>query len=188
MHALGVVLLLLSAALMVGATAPAGAELRINDLEVFLNDHDVTVDVVLLGAVPPTFTEALQSGLPTHVRITVELWQYNRLWRDQLLITRVVERTLDYNVVSKEYKVASVRGENRRPYLSRELREAQRVLSELRGVKLVPAASLDSSAVIYVRIHAESALSGENTFITRMAGTAEQVSRQSDYRTISRAQ
>jgi hypothetical protein len=39
-----------------------------------------------------------------------------------------------------------------------------------------------------VRVSAESALSGENTFLTRMAGTAEQTFRQSDYRTLQRVQ
>ena len=34
----------------------------------------------------------------------------------------------------------------------------------------------------------EAALNGENTFLTRLAGTAEQASRQSDYRTIQRVQ
>jgi len=53
---------------------------------------------------------------------------------------------------------------------------------------MTPAASLDPAAVIYVRVNAVAALNGENTFVTRMAGTAEQTTRQSDYRTIQRVQ
>jgi hypothetical protein len=37
-------------------------------------------------------------------------------------------------------------------------------------------------------VHAVAALNGENTFVARMAGTAEETTRQSDYRTISRVQ
>src|SRR5437773_1542201 len=95
---------LLAAALALVVAAPARAELRISDLAVFLNDHEVTVHVVL------------------------------------------------------------------------------------RGLKLTPASALDPNAVIYVRVDAEAALNGENTFLARMAGTAEQTSRQSDYRTIQRVQ
>jgi len=58
------------------------------------------------------------------------------------------------------------------------------VLSELRGLKLQPAGSLDPAEVIYVRVHAETALNGENSFVSRMAGTAEQAMRQSEYRTL----
>src|SRR5947207_2002910 len=104
---------LLAAALALGVTAPARAELRISDLDVFLNDQEVTVHVVLLGAVPDAFQEGIQGGIPTHVRFTVELWHYKRYWPDQRLTTKVVERSLVYNVVTKEFKVASLSGETR---------------------------------------------------------------------------
>lgn len=173
--------------LLTGAT-PARGDLRVNDLDIYLNDHDVTVHVVLLGTIPPTFQEGLQSGIPAHVRYTVELWQYNRLWRDALVKSVTIERQLAYNVVTKEYKVISLKGETRPPHGTRDLRDAQRVLSEIRGLKLGPASGLDPAEIFYVRVHAESALNGENTFVSRMSGTAEQTMRQSDFRTIQRVQ
>jgi hypothetical protein len=179
---------LLAAALLLLWGAPARAELRINDLDVYLNDHEVTVHVVALGALGPGVQEGIESGLPAHIRYTVELWQYNRLWRDRLLITHVLERHLTYNVITKEYKITFAKGEPRAPYTTRELRDAQRVLSEVRAVKLTPASALDPSGVIYVRVQAEAALSGENSFLSRMAGTAEQAVRQSDYRSLMRTQ
>jgi hypothetical protein len=63
-----------------------------------------------------------------------------------------------------------------------------RVLAEARGIKLTPAAALDQDDVIYVRVRAEAALNGDNSFVTRMAGTAEQTTVQSEYRTIRRIQ
>src|SRR5881397_1851538 len=116
---------LLAAALALAVAAPARAELRISDLAVFLNDHEVTVHVVLLGAVPEAFQEGIQSGIPAHVRVTVELWQYNRYWRDQLLMAKVVERTLVYNVVTKELKVTSLKGEARPVHITRDFRAAR---------------------------------------------------------------
>lgn len=187
MRAAGLVsLVVLAASLVLAPTAPAGAELRVSELDVFLNDHEVTVHVVLLGALPDSFREGLQSGIPSHVRFTIELWEYQRLLPDRLLVTRVVERSLAYNVVTKEFRVASLRGEQRPVHLTRDLRDAQRVLSEARGVKLTPAAALDPNAIIYVRVQAEAALKGENTFLARLAGTAEQVERRSDYRVLDR--
>ena len=181
-------LILLSLALLFLLARPAQAELRINDLDVYLNDHEVTVQVVALGALGPALQEGLGSGLPASVRFTVELWQYNRLWRDRLLITHVVDRQVTYNVVTKEYRITFDKGEGRTPYTTRELQDAQRVISEVRKVKLTPASVLDPSGVIYVRVHAETALSGENNVLSRMAGTAEQAVRQSDYRSLMRTQ
>jgi hypothetical protein len=174
--------------LVLGAPAAASAQLRISDLDVFLNDHEITVHVVVLGALPVRFHEGLESGVPAHVRFTVELWQYNRLWPNRLVAAKTIERALEYNVVTKEYKVASVRGETRGAYATRDLRDAQRVISELRSLKLGPASQVDAAEIFFVRVFAETALRGENTFVTRMAGTAEQVERRSDYRTIQRAE
>ena len=179
---------LVATALVLLAVAPARAELRISDLDVFLNDHEVTVHVVLLGALLEGFQEGIQSGIPAHVRVVVELWQYVRWLPDRLLVTKTVERTLAYNVVTKEFKVAALQGETRPIFTTRDLRDAQRVLSDIRGVKMTPAATLDPAAVIYVRVLATTALNGENTFVARMNGTAEQTARQSDYRTIQRVQ
>lgn len=173
---------------LLAETTPARADLRVSDLEIYLNDHDVTVHVVLLGTIPPGFHEGLHSGIPAHVRYTIELWQYNRLWRDALIRSVTIERQLAYNVVTKEYKVLALKGETRAAHGTRDLRDAQRVLSEVQGLKLGPASGLDPAEIFYVRVHAETALNGENTFIARMSGTAEQTMRQSDFRTIQRVQ
>jgi hypothetical protein len=171
---------------LVAGAAPATADLRISELQVFLNDHEVTVNMVLLGAIPAGLHEGLQGGIPAHVRYTVELWQFNRYWRDARLLARTLERQIVYNVVTKEFRVSSLKGETRPPHVTKDLRDAQRVLSEIRALKLTPATALHPSDVIYVRVHAESSLNGENTVLTRMAGTAEQTSAQSDYRTLYR--
>src|ERR671930_602708 len=99
------------ALLLLAGAAPARADLRISDLDIYLNDHEVTVRVVLLDAIPPGFHEGLQSGIPAHVRFTIELWQYNRLWRDRLVHRVTIVRQLAYNAVTKEYKVTSLKGE-----------------------------------------------------------------------------
>src|SRR4029077_3726982 len=103
---------LVAAALALAVAAPARAELRISDLDVFLNDHEVTVHVVLLGVIPEALIEGIQSGIPAHVRLVIELWQYQRMIPDRILITKTLERTLTYNVVTREFQVA--RSEARR--------------------------------------------------------------------------
>lgn len=180
--------LLLVAVLVLAEVSAARAEVRIGDLEVFLNDHEVTVNVAVLGAVPTGFLEGVASGIPAHVRFTIELWKYSRLWRDQLLNAKVIERNLSYHVVTKEYRVTSLRGEARPVHTTRELRDALRVLSEVRRAKVSPAGALAPRDVVYVRVRVETALNGENTFLSRMAGTAEETVRQSEYMTTVRVQ
>lgn len=177
---------LLLAAVVLAAGAPARAELRVSELDVFLNDHEVTVHVVLLDAVPPEFHESLHSGIPAHVKLSIELWQFNRFSPDVRLARLTHERTLTYNVVTKEYKVTMVRGDGRAPHVTRDLRDAQRVLSEARGTKLVPATTLDPGEVYYVRVDAHTALNGDASWVARMSGTAARTSRVSDHRRLVR--
>lgn len=184
---LGALLVLAGAALVLPGAA--AAEIRISNLSVFLNDLDVTVQVVLLGAVPPSLHESLHSGVATHVRFNVELWQYSRFWVERRIQTRAVERQLTYNVLTKEYKVASLAGEQREPYLTKHLREAQRVLSDLRVARLAPSSALDAQELYYVRVRADVSLGGVNSWVARIAGDAAETPWvQSSLLTVNRSQ
>lgn len=150
----------------------ARAEVRISNLSVFLNDYDVTVSVVLYDAVPDALHESIHTGIPAHVRYYVELWQYTRMGVDRRLQARTIERQLTYNVLTKEYKVTSLKGETREPVLTKDLREAQRVISELRVGRLAPVAALDKQDLYYVRVRSDVSLGGVNSWFARLTGEA----------------
>ena len=173
-HQAGPWVIALVALLVVCLPAPAAAaesELRISNLSVFLNDFDVTVQGVLLGAVPSALGESLHSGVPVHVRFVVELWQQQR-FRDRLLQSRAIERQVTYNPATKEYKVASLGGEEREPFMTKQFREAQRIVSELRAGKLAPDTALDPHELYFVRARADVSLNGVNTWVARFSGEA----------------
>jgi len=152
----------------------AAADVRISNLAVFLNDYDVTVTVVLFDAVPSALHESLHTGIAAHVRYYVELWQHTRMGVDRRLQARMVERQITYNVLTKEYKVAPLKGEQREPLLTKDLREAQRVISELRVGQLAPVAALDKQELYYVRVRSDVSLGGVNSWFARMTGEAEE--------------
>ena len=182
-------LLVVAALCALGPARPATAELRISNLSVFLNDFDVTVNVVLLGALPETMRESLHSGIATHVRLYVELWQQNRFLADRRIQARTIERQLTYNVLSKEYRVVSLSGEQREPYVTKDLREAQRVISEARVHNLAPATSLSRWEIYYVRVRSDVSQGGVNSWIARFAGDAEETPWvQSNLLTVNRSQ
>lgn len=168
--------LALAAGLLAGLllASASEAQVRVSNLAVFLNDHDVTVTVVLFGAVPDALLESIHTGIAAHVRYYVELWQHTPLGIDRRLQARTVERQLTYNVLTKEYKVAPLKGEQREPLLTKDLREAQRVISELRVGQLAPAAALDRRELYYVRVRSDVSLGGVNSWFARMTGEAEE--------------
>ncbi len=74
MRASSLARVLVAAALALALSVPAQAELRISELEVFLNDHEVTVHVVLLDVLPAGLDGGIQGGISAHVRFTVAMW------------------------------------------------------------------------------------------------------------------
>jgi hypothetical protein len=167
---------LLGALLLASVMAPAraAADVRISNLSVFLNDYDVTVTVVLFGAIPDSLHESIHTGIAAHVRYYVELWQYARMGVDRRLQVRMVERQLTYNVLTKEYKITALKGETREPILTKDLREAQRMISELRVGQLAPVVALDRQELYYVRARSDVSLGGVNSWFARMTGEAEE--------------
>lgn len=142
--------ILVALAPMVGAV-----DLRISNLVVTNSDRSLMVHAVLLGPLPETLVEGVESGIPAIVRFQVELWQYNSFWIDRRLASKIVERQVQYDVLTKEYRVTALQGESREPYVTRDLWEARRVISELRAVRLAPIDLLKLDDLYYVRLRAE---------------------------------
>ena len=148
----------LAMAVLVALLAPGpgwAAPLRISNLVITNSDRMLLVGAVLLGSLPEGVVEGLGTGIPAAVRFQVELWQYNAWWVDRRIVAKIVERQLVYDVLTKEYRVTAVQGEEREPYVTRELWEAERVVSEVRAFRLVPITSLKNEDLYYVRVRAE---------------------------------
>jgi len=154
--------------LILSTAAPAFAELRIADFSLGLNDHEVAVHVVLLGTLSPSLHEGLASGIPVQVRFEVELWQYHRFWVDRRILSRVIERQIAYDILTKAYTVLAAGAEKQEAYLTKDLREAQRVASELRGLKLIAAATLNPRELYYVRVRADVGVRGAGSALGRL--------------------
>ncbi len=140
--------------LLLAGQAWAGP-LRISNLVVTNSDRTLLVNLVLLGSLPEGIVEGLATGIPATVRFQVELWQYNSWWVDRRIAAKILERQVVYDVLTKEYRVAAVEGEERDPYVTRDIWEAERVLSEVRTLRLVPISSLRSQDLYYVRARAD---------------------------------
>jgi len=150
---------LLAAMVAVELLAPVGlgaaALPRVSNLVVTNSDNVLFVSVVLLGSLPDGIVEGLGTGIPAAVRFQVELWQYNSWWVDRRVVAKLVERQVVYDVLTKEYRVAAVQGEEREPYVTRNVWEAERVLSELHALRLASTQNLRPEELYYVRVRAE---------------------------------
>ena len=174
------------------APGSEAAEIRLSNLGISLNDADVTVQAVLLGAIPSSLREGLEGGIPINIRFAVELVQFRRLWLNRTVVAKTVERQLTYDPLTKEYRVVPLKDDRREPYSTKDRREAQRVISEFRGLKLMPVADLSPKDLYIVRVRAEVSTGSGLSFFSRLfpfLGTGEETPwAESSLLTITRSQ
>ena len=151
----GILAVVLGLVFAAGPASGAPAPFRISNLVVANSDSTLLVTLVLLGAMPDGIVEGLGTGIPASVRFQLELWQYNSWWVDRRVVAKLVERQVVYDVLTKEFRVAALQGEEREPYVTRDVWEAERVLSELRAFKLTQMSHLNLDELYYVRVRAE---------------------------------
>jgi hypothetical protein len=154
--------------LVAGTASAVPPPLRISNLSVTNSDGMLLVSLVLLGAMPDGIVEGLGTGIPASVRFQLELWQYNSWWVDRRVVAKLVERQVLYDVLTKEFRVAAVQGEEREPYVTRDVWEAERVLSELRAFKLTQMTHLNLDELYYVRVRAEVRSGAPDASVSRI--------------------
>jgi hypothetical protein len=84
------------------------------------------------------------------------------------VVAKLVERQVVYDVLTKEFRVAALQGEEREPYVTRDVWEAERVLSELRAFKLTQMAHLNLDELYYVRVRAEVRSGAPDSSVSRI--------------------
>jgi hypothetical protein len=154
--------------LAAGPAGGAGAPFRISNLVVMSSDSVLLVNLVLLGVMPNGIVEGLGTGIPAAVRFQLELWQYSSWWVDRRVVAKLVERQVVYDVLTKEFRVSAVQGEEREPYVTRDVWEAERVLSEIRAFKLTPMGHLNLDDLYYVRVRAEVRSGAPDSSVSRL--------------------
>ena len=164
----GTLAVVLGLLFVAGAAFGAPAPFRISNLVVTNSDSNLLVTLVLLGAMPDGIVEGLGTGIPASVRFQLELWQYNSWWVDRRVVAKLVERQVVYDVLTKEFRVAALQGEEREPYVTRDVWEAERVLSELRAFKLTQMSHLNLDELYYVRVRAEVRSGAPDSSVSRI--------------------
>ena len=97
-----------------------------------------------------------------YIRSTIYDIAYCHLVREILLAS-----SISNDLLTKEFRVIVTKDERRDPYTTKELREAQRVVSEFR-LKLLPVSELNPSELYFVRVRAETSAGSGLSFFSRL--------------------
>jgi hypothetical protein len=139
-----------------GGTAWADRSPNISDIVIAQNSRDVSVSTTLHGALDGEQGEVLQSGNSVSFIYRIELLRGRLFWPDKEMVTKVVQRTVHYDVLKKEYIYSSTEdGESTRERRTQSPDEVRTWMTELKGVPLEAPDVPVSSGKYYVRIRAK---------------------------------
>ncbi|KAB2891177.1 MAG: DUF4390 domain-containing protein [Desulfobulbaceae bacterium] len=114
--------------------------------------------LLLFGTLRNSFTdemlEGLHSGIPVRFSFFIELHEFTRSMADRIIASRSFAHTLSYDILKEIYRV-ELEEDRRQNHSSASLLEAQEVLNDLNGVKVIELSKLSPGATYTLRVKAE---------------------------------
>lgn len=148
-----IALFLASLLLFINGTAFAG-EPRLENIIVTNTRDNLILYLTAKNAFPPKIGEAIQSGVPTTFTYYINLYRVRGLWMDKEIVSSQLSHTVRYNTLKKEYTVTRS-WEDNRPLTVKTLEEAQKLMSEVDSLVIVPLQRLEKGQQYQIRAKAE---------------------------------
>jgi len=153
-----IILLLLLIALATQGLSPAGAEENEDAAIVDLTATGSDTHLLLFGSLRNSFTEemleGLHSGIPIRFSFFIELRQQTSSTADKVVVARSFAHTLTYDILKEIYRV-ELEEDRRQSHTFASLLDAQAVLNDLNGIKVIELVQLSPDAVYTLQVRAE---------------------------------
>jgi hypothetical protein len=115
-----------------------------DDLLMYLNVEDAFIDEI---------KKAILSGVPTTFSFFITLYKVRNLWFDNNLADLKISHTIKYNNLKKEFTVT--RSESGKSVVTQSFGEAQKLMSEIDRLKIIPLSMLEKGSHYQIRANAE---------------------------------
>ena len=115
----------------------ASQDARLNNITVASTDRFLTLSLQVDGAFTPKVTEAVLKGVPTVFSFLITLDRLRNWWPNEELADLRVTHTIKYDNLKKEFIIRrSWKSDN--PVVTKSFAEAQTLMTEIRGLDIVP--------------------------------------------------
>jgi len=116
----------------------------------------IYVDAKLKGAFTSGIKEAIASGIPTTFRFYLELFKPRQLWFDKKPANRIIQHSVKYDTLTKEYQVTLYDGVSSQVRITKDEGQMRRWMASLISVRFVRSRKVPSSGKNYrIRLKAE---------------------------------
>ncbi len=148
------VLLLSIAVALAGTENSDGQQATIKELTATTTERSLIVFATLANSFTAEMIEVLHSGLALHFSFFVELFKTTEKWPDELIATRNFQHTMTFDTLKESYKV-TIEEENNKGTSFRSLSEAQKLINEINGIKVIDLQQLLPDQTYKLSIRAE---------------------------------
>lgn len=98
--------------------------------------------------------EILQSGIPLHFTFYIELNKITEKLPDEQITALTLQHTMTFDTLKESYKV-TIEEEKNKNYSFRYLLEAQRMINEINGAKVIELSQLIPENIYKLKVRAE---------------------------------
>jgi hypothetical protein len=135
--------------------APASAEdARLNNITVSNTRDDLLLSLSVEGAFREEMKKAILNGVPATFSFFASLNRVQNLWLDTEISDIEVTHTIKYDNLKKEFSISrSWEGENTK--VTKSFEEAQKLMSEINSIKIIPLNKLEKGKQYQLRVKAE---------------------------------
>ena len=135
--------------------APASAEdARLTNITVSNTRDDLLLSLSVEGAFREEMKKAILNGVPATFSFFASLNRVQNLWLDTEISDIEVTHTIKYDNLKKEFTISrSWEGENTK--VTKSFEEAQKLMSEINSIKIIPLNKLEKGKQYQLRVKAE---------------------------------
>ncbi len=126
---------------------------RLTNIIVTNTSDDLLMYLNVEGAFIDEIKKAILSGVPTTFSFFITLYKVRNLWFDNNLADLKISHTIKYNNLKKEFTV--IRSESSKSVVTQSFGKAQKLMSEIDRLKIVPLSMLEKGSHYQIRANAE---------------------------------
>jgi hypothetical protein len=146
--------LLCATALLVTTSAASAQDARLENIIVTNTRDNLLLYLTAKDAFPPKIIKAIQSGVPATFTFYINLYLVHGLWFDKKIAGIQVTHTMKYDSLKKEYMLTRS-WEGNRPIIVKSLVEAQKLMTEVDSLEVVPLSRLEKGQQYQIQAKAQ---------------------------------
>jgi len=147
-----IIIVLLGFALLTGNVVRA-QEARLTDVIVTNTRDDLLIYLTVEGAFTAEMETAIKSGVSATFSFFVNLNRNRNWWLDRKIAAQTITHTIKYDNLKKKYRVQ--RSWEAEPHVTQSFSEAQKLMTEVDSLAMIPLAELQKGTAYQIQAKAE---------------------------------